>query len=48
MNSIGNDYNRGATHLGRFVDNVREARVRWCGHVQRRNMGCIGRQMLRI
>ncbi|KAI5093658.1 hypothetical protein C0J45_16796, partial [Silurus meridionalis] len=35
-------------HVGRFGDKVREARLRWFGHVQRRDMGYIGRRMLRM
>ena len=32
--------------MGRIGDKVREARLRWYGHVQRRNEGYIGKRML--
>ncbi|KAI5095993.1 sushi, von Willebrand factor type A, EGF and pentraxin domain-containing protein 1 isoform X4 [Silurus meridionalis] len=38
----------GTAHVGRFGDKVREVRLRWLGHVQRRDMGYIGRRMLRM
>ncbi|KAK3569805.1 hypothetical protein QTP86_005795 [Hemibagrus guttatus] len=33
---IRNEYIRGTAHVGRLGDKVREARLRWFGHVQRR------------
>ncbi|KAI5088777.1 hypothetical protein C0J45_21349, partial [Silurus meridionalis] len=48
MGRIRNEFIRGTAHVGRFGDKVREARLRWFGHVQRRDMGCIGRRMLRM
>ena len=32
--------------MGRIGDKVREARLRWYGHVQRRDEGYIGKRML--
>ncbi|KAK3537553.1 hypothetical protein QTP70_013786 [Hemibagrus guttatus] len=36
LDRIGNKYIRGTAHVGRLGDKVREARLRWFGHVQRR------------
>ncbi|KAK3546997.1 hypothetical protein QTP86_008421, partial [Hemibagrus guttatus] len=36
LDSIRNEYIRGTAHVGRLGDKVREARLRWFGHVQRR------------
>ncbi|KAK3561400.1 hypothetical protein QTP86_000596 [Hemibagrus guttatus] len=36
LDRIRNEYIRGTAHVGRLVDKVREARLRWFGHVQRR------------
>lgn len=35
MDRIRNEYIRGTTHAEQFGDNVRDARLRWFGHVQR-------------
>ncbi|KAK3562732.1 hypothetical protein QTP86_005733 [Hemibagrus guttatus] len=35
---IRNEYIRGTSHVGRLGDKVRETRLRWFGHVQRREM----------
>ncbi|KAI5606473.1 hypothetical protein C0J50_1972, partial [Silurus asotus] len=48
MDRIRNWFIRGTAHVGRFEDKVREARLRWFGHVQRSNMGYIRRRMLRM
>ncbi|KAI5092175.1 hypothetical protein C0J45_17806, partial [Silurus meridionalis] len=48
MDRIRNEFIRGTAHVGRFGDKVREVRLRWFGHVQRRDMGYIGRRMLRM
>ncbi|KAF7688951.1 hypothetical protein HF521_013758, partial [Silurus meridionalis] len=48
MNRIRNEFIRGTVHEGRFGDKVREVRLRWFGHVQRRDMGYISRRMLRM
>ncbi|KAK3506027.1 hypothetical protein QTP70_018645 [Hemibagrus guttatus] len=37
LNRIRNEYIRGTAHVGRLGDKVREARLRWFGHVQRRD-----------
>ncbi|KAK3538361.1 hypothetical protein QTP86_000555 [Hemibagrus guttatus] len=38
LDRIRNEYIRGTAHVGRLGDKVREARLRWFGHVQRRNI----------
>ena len=43
---IRNDYIRGTAHVRRFGDKAREARLRWFGHVKRRDEGYVGRRML--
>ncbi|KAI5612090.1 cadherin-like protein 26 isoform X1 [Silurus asotus] len=48
MDRIRNVFVRGTEHVGRFGDNVIEVRLRWFGHVQRRDMGYISRRMLRM
>ncbi|KAI5623886.1 hypothetical protein C0J50_16567 [Silurus asotus] len=48
MDKIRNEFIRGTAHVGCFGDKVREARLRWFGHVQRRDMNYIGRRMLRM
>ncbi|KAI5609347.1 protein kinase C-binding protein NELL2-like [Silurus asotus] len=48
MDKIRNEFIRGTAHVRCFGDKVREARLRWFGHVQRRNMNYIGRRMLRM
>ncbi|KAI5615975.1 hypothetical protein C0J50_8706, partial [Silurus asotus] len=48
MDKIRNEFIRGTAHVRCFGDKVREARLRWFGHVQRRDMNYIGRRMLRM
>ncbi|KAF7651214.1 hypothetical protein LDENG_00113870 [Lucifuga dentata] len=48
MDRIRNEYIRGTAHVRCFGDKVREARLRWFGHVQRRDSEHIGRRMLRL
>ena len=45
MDRIRNEYIRGTAHVRGFGDKVREARLRWFGHVQRRDSEYIGRRM---
>ncbi|KAK3527837.1 hypothetical protein QTP86_006927 [Hemibagrus guttatus] len=40
LDRIRNEYIRGTAHVGRLGDKVREARLRWFGHVQRRDSLC--------
>ncbi|KAK3569376.1 hypothetical protein QTP86_026882 [Hemibagrus guttatus] len=46
LDRIRNEYIRGTAHVGRLGDKLREARLRWFGHVQRRESEYIGRRML--
>ncbi|KAK3551371.1 hypothetical protein QTP70_016656, partial [Hemibagrus guttatus] len=46
LDRIRNEYIRGTAHVGYMGDKVREARLRWFGHVQRRESEYIGRRML--
>ncbi|KAK3526100.1 hypothetical protein QTP70_015423, partial [Hemibagrus guttatus] len=39
LDRIRNEYIRRTAHVGRLGDKVREARLRWFGHVQRRETG---------
>ena len=43
-----NEVIRGTTQTRRLGEKARETRLRWCGHVQRRDRGYIGRRMLEI
>lgn len=46
MDRIRNEYIRETAHVGHFGDKVREAWLRWFGHVQRRQSEYIGQGML--
>ncbi|KAK3528866.1 hypothetical protein QTP70_011743 [Hemibagrus guttatus] len=46
LDRIRNEYIRGTAHVGRLGDKVREARLRWFGHIQRRESEYIGMRML--
>ncbi|KAK3517427.1 hypothetical protein QTP70_010672 [Hemibagrus guttatus] len=46
LDRVRNEYIRGTAHVGRLGDKVREARLRWFGHVQRSESEYIGRRML--
>ena len=48
MDKIRNEYIRGTAQVGRFGEKTREARLRWYGHVLRKDDGYIGRWMLRM
>ncbi|KAK3506249.1 hypothetical protein QTP70_012803, partial [Hemibagrus guttatus] len=51
LDRIRNEYIRGTAHVGRLGDKVREARLRWFGHVQRRETEVIretGRKVLGV
>ena len=46
MDRIRNEYTRGTAQVGRFGEKTREARLRWYGHLRRKDDGYIGRRML--
>ena len=48
MDKIRNEYIRGTAHVGRFGEKTREARLRWYGHLRRKDDGYIGRRMPRM
>ncbi|KAM8853652.1 putative transposon-derived protein F52C9.6 [Synchiropus picturatus] len=48
MDRIRKQYIRGTAHVRCLGDKVRETRLRWFGHVQRRESQYIGRRMLRL
>ena len=48
MDKIRNEYIRGTAQVGRFGEKTREARLRWYGHVLRKDNGYIGRRVLRM
>ena len=48
IDKIRNEYIRGTAQVGRFGEKTREARLRWYGHVLRKDDGYIGRTMLRM
>ena len=48
MDKIKNEYIRGSAHVEQLGQKVREARLRWYGHVRRREVGYVGRRMLEM
>ena len=46
LDRIRNELIRGTAHVAKFGNKVREARLRWFGHVQRREEEHIGRRVL--
>ena len=46
MDKIKNEFIRGTAQVRQIGDKVREARLRWYGHVQRPNAEYIGKRML--
>ena len=46
MDKIKNEFIGGTAKVRQIGDKVREARLRWYGHVQRRNTEYIGKRML--
>lgn len=48
LDKIRNDYIRGTAHVHQFWGEAREARLRWFGHVQRRDGEYVGKRMLEM
>ena len=48
MDKIRNEYIRGTAQVGKFGEKTRQARLRWYGHLRRKDDGYIGRRMLRM
>ena len=48
MDKIRNEYIIGTAQVGKFGEKTREARLRWYGHLRRKDEGYIGRRMLRM
>ena len=48
MNRIKNEFIRGTAHVRCSGGKVREARLRWFGHEQRRDSEYIRRKMMRL
>ena len=48
MDKIRNDHFRRTVRVGSFGEQTREARLRWYGHVRRKDDGYIGRTMPRM
>ena len=48
MDKIRNEYIRGTAQVGKFGEKTREARLRWYGHLRRKDDGYIGRRILRM
>ena len=48
MDKIRNEYIRGTAQVGKFGEKTRETRLRWYGHLRRKDDGFIGRRMLRM
>ena len=45
MDKIRNECIRGTAQVGKFGEKTREARLRWYGHLRRKDDGYIGRRM---
>ena len=45
MDKSRNEYISGTAYVGRFGEKTREARLRWIGHLQRKDDGYIGRRL---
>ena len=48
MDKLRNEYISGTAQVGRFGEKTRETRLKWYGHVWRKDDGYIGRKMLRM
>ena len=48
LDKIRNEYIRGMAHIDWFECKLRELRLRWFGHVQRRDEDYVGKRTLRM
>ena len=48
MDKIRNEYISGTAQVGRFGEKRREARLKWYGHLRRKDDGYIGSRILRL
>ncbi|KAK4290600.1 hypothetical protein Pmani_036511 [Petrolisthes manimaculis] len=48
LDRIRNEQIKGTAHVRRFGDKTRKARLRWFGHVRRRDEEDVGRKMLEM
>ena len=48
MDRIRNSLIRGSLHVASIANKMREARLRWYGHVKRRDMEYVGQRALRM
>lgn len=48
LDRIRNERIRGTAHVRRFGDKMTEARLRWYGHVLRRDENYVGRRVLKM
>ena len=45
---IKNEYVRGTAKIAKLGDKLRAARLRWYGHVKKREEGCVGKRMIEM
>ena len=48
VDKIRNQYIRGTSHVERMGSKIREARLSWFGHIQRREENYIGKRMMEM
>ena len=46
--NIRNEYERGTAKIAKLGDKLRNARLRWYGHVKRREEGYVGKRMMEM
>ena len=48
MGKIRNEYVRGTAKMAKLADKHRNGRLRWYGHVKRREEGYVGKRMMKM
>ncbi|XP_037776687.1 uncharacterized protein LOC119573545 [Penaeus monodon] len=48
MDKVKNEYDRGTMHVRSFGDKAREAKLRWSGHIKRRDEEFVRNRMLEM